>query len=71
MLYKTYGIENDMWNKKRKHIYYLIGNIETKGIIVATYSLKTNKLLIRCDSKHIPATQILISFVKYCENKGE
>lgn len=70
MFFKEYGIENDMWYKKRKHIYYLMG-IDKGECIVATYSLKTKRLLIKCANEHIPPSHILKEFVDYCEKKGE
>lgn len=71
MLYESYSIDNDMWYKKRKHIYYLLGNQGNCGTIIATYSLKTKRLLIKCANEHIPEKYILMQFVKYCEDKGE
>ena len=70
MKYSSYSIDNDMWHKKRKHIYYLLGNINYVGTIIATYSLKTKRLLLRLANEHIPEKQILVQFVKYCEDKG-
>lgn len=66
-----YGIENDMWLKQRKHIYHLTLMDEGCLIIVATYSLKTKILQVKCANKHIPQTHILQEFVTYCENKGD
>ena len=68
MFFKGYAIENDMWYKKREHIYYLMG-IDKGECIVATYSLKTKRLIIKCANELIPPTHILKEFVEYCENK--
>ena len=69
MKYDSYSIDNDMWYKKRKHIYYLMGNIKNCEYIICSYSLKTKQLLIKCANEHIPATDILKQFVEYCESK--
>lgn len=71
MNFTKYGIENDMWYKKREHIYYLMGIDVGAEYIVATYSLKTKRLLIKYANECIPATHILREFVDYCEKKGE
>lgn len=66
-----YTIENDMWYKKRKHIYYLGKLGKGREDLICTYSLKTKHLLIKCANEHIPETYILKQFVEYCEKKGE
>ena len=72
MKYVNYSIDNDMWYKKRKHIYYLLGNDgKTGGCIIASYSLKSKQLLLKCANEHIPESYILKQFVDYCESKGE
>ena len=70
--YESYAIDNDMWYKKRKHIYHLMG-LYNNGhciCIIATYSLKTKRLLIKCANEHIPESKILKQFVEYAERKG-
>lgn len=37
--------------------------------IIATYSLKTKRLLIKGANKHIPESSILKQFVEYAESK--
>ena len=71
MTYESYSVDHDLWYKKRKHIYYLLGNNGNCGTIIATYSLKTKRLLIKCANEHIPPTLVLKDFVIYCEVKGE
>lgn len=71
MKHDSYSLDNDMWYKKRKHIYYLLGNNGNCATIIATYSLKTKRLIIKCANEHIPATHILNQFVEYSESKGE
>ena len=68
--YKSYHIDDDMWYKKREHIYYLLGDTEIGGNIIASYSTKTKRLLIKCADDHIPEAYILRQFVEYCENKS-
>ena len=68
--YESYNIDNDMWYKKRKHIYHLIGVDGRCACIIATYSLKTKRLLIKGANKHIPESSILKQFIEYAENKN-
>ena len=71
--YESYQIDNDMWYKKRKHIYHLLGDYNDDGhcvCIIATYSLKTKRLLIKGANEHIPESKILKQFIEYAESKG-
>lgn len=70
--YDSYSIDNDMWYKKRKHIYHLLGNYneENYACVIATYSLKTKRLLIKCANEHIPESGVLKQFIDYAESKG-
>ena len=70
--YESYQIDNDMWYKKRKHIYHLMGIYDGGhcACIIATYSLKTKTLLIKGANEHIPESKILKQFVEYAESKG-
>ena len=69
--YESYNIDNDMWYKKRKHIYHLMGVYDGGrcACIIATYSLKTKRLLIKGANKHIPESSILKQFIEYAESK--
>ena len=69
--YESYNIDNDMWYKKRKHIYHLMGVYDGGrcACIIATYSLKTKRLLIKGANEHIPASNILKQFIEYAESK--
>ena len=69
--YDSYQIDNDMWYKKREHIYHLLGsyNEGRSACTIATYSLKTKRLLIKCANEHIPESRILKQFIEYAENK--
>ena len=69
--YESYQIDNDMWYKKRKHIYHLLGfyNEGRSACIIATYSLKTKRLLIKGANEHIPESSILKQFIEYAESK--
>ena len=71
--YESYQIDNDMWYKKRKHIYHLLGDYNDGqhcACIIATYSLKTKRLLIKCANEYIPDSELLKYFVKRAESKG-
>ena len=69
--YESYQIDNDMWYKKRKHIYHLMGIYDGGhcACIIATYSLKTKRLLIKGANEHIPESKVLKQFIEYAENK--
>ena len=70
--YESYQIDNDMWYKKRKHIYHLLGVYDDGRCtcIIATYSLKTKRLLIKCANEYIPDSELLKYFVKRAESIG-
>ena len=70
--YESYQIDNDMWYKKRNHIYHLLGVYDSGHCccIIAAYSLKTKRLLIKCANEHIPESKILKQFIEYAESKG-
>ena len=71
-IYESYQIDNDMWYKKRTHIYHLLGIYDDGhcACIIATYSLKTKRLLIKCANEYIPESEILKQFIEYAESKG-
>lgn len=70
--YESYQIDNDVWYRKRNHIYYLLGvyNGGNCACIIATYSLRTKRLLIKCANEHIPESKILKQFIENAESKG-
>lgn len=71
MNYVSYFIDKD-FVKHRKHIWFLLGAVENGcAYVVASYSVKTKRLLIKCANEHIPTTKILQDFVSMCEKKGE
>ena len=63
-------IADFMWYKK-KHIYHLlcVYNEGRTACIIATYSLKTKRLLINGANEHIPESSILKQFIEYAESK--
>lgn len=66
--YDKYIIEHD-WIRGSQHLYYLCGYVEKENVCycIASYSIKTDKLLIKCASKHIPNKDILEDFVKHAK----
>lgn len=70
--YIGYQIVDDLWYKGRKHIYHLIGVYDEGhcSCIIATYSLNTKRLLIRCANEHIPESKILKQLIEYAESEG-
>lgn len=71
MIYKEYTIDNDMWLRQRKHIYHLMGNDTNKLICVASYSLKTKRLIVKDAPNSLPPEHILRTFIQQCEGRGE
>ena len=67
--YKGYLIDSDMAYRKRGHIYYLLGDTGQTGEMVASYSLKTGRLILLNAVYHIPPEHILVDFVARCEAK--
>ena len=67
MIYEKYTIESDIIVKNRKHIQHLVGWNGNEGSIIATYSLKTKRLLIKNANEHIPNSQALKEFIDFCE----
>lgn len=65
--YDKYIIENDWILKRGSHLFYLCGYVENEHCVyvIASYSTKTDKLLIKCASEHIPPTNVLQYFVKH------
>lgn len=70
MEYEQYTIEPDLF-KQRKHVYYLGALVKGKNEehIIASYSLKTKRLIIKNANSHIPQTKALKEFVEICERK--
>ena len=58
--YDKYIIEHD-WIRGRQHLYYLCGYVEKENICycIASYSLKTDHLILKCASEHLPNNEIL------------
>lgn len=70
--YIGYQIADDLWYKGRNHIYHLLG-VYDEGhccCIIATYSLKTKRLLIKGANEHIPESKILKQLIEYAESEG-
>lgn len=72
MKYEKYTIEPDIF-KRKKHLYYLGALVKDKNEehIIASYSLKTKRLLIKNANLHIPQSKVLEEFVEICELIGE
>lgn len=70
--YTNFNIDIDIF-KHRKHIYYLEAQVGTTNQwnAIASYSLKTKRLIIKCANDFIPEYNILKEFVEYCEQRGE
>lgn len=66
--YDKYIFEKDII-KHRNHIFYLCGYVEKENCcyVIASYSLKTDHLILKCASEHIPNKDILEDFVKHAK----
>ena len=61
------------WNKSLKSnssydLFFTIGNC---GYRVASYSLKTRRVILICQEIHIPQASVLEKFIEYVKAKGE
>ena len=77
MKYNTLFVDKDFITHK-KHLFYLLGNVECENTIyvIASYSVKTDKMILKDCSNFIPSQQNLIDFMelakkRYKENKDE
>lgn len=66
--FESYSIDKDIWTGK-PHLYYLLGVIGNCADVIASYSLKTKRLIIKGANEHIPTGDILERFVRYAEGK--
>jgi hypothetical protein len=66
MKYDSYILERDIFGHT-KHLFYLCGYVKKENACyrIASYSLKTNKLMIKCASEHLPSQEILQDLIKY------
>lgn len=68
--YDTLYFDRDFITHK-KHLFYLLGNEKEKncGYIIASYSVKTDKIILKDCSNFIPSQQNLIDFVEMAKKK--
>jgi hypothetical protein len=61
------------WSKsfKSKSSYGLFITIGNCGYQVASYSLKTKRIILNCPEIHIPQASVLEKFIEYVSKKGE
>lgn len=66
MKYDSYILERDIFGHT-KHLFYLCGYVKKENACyrIASYSLKTNKLMIKCASEHLPSQEILNDLIEY------
>lgn len=67
--YDKYIFERDIL-RHQKHIFYLCGYVEKENVcyVIASYSFKTDKLLIKCASEHLPNSDVLFEFIEYARS---
>ena len=68
--FESYSVDKDLW-KNRPHLYYLLGVIGNCAYVIASYSLKTKRLIIKRANEHIPEGSVLEQFVRYVEERGQ
>ena len=68
--FESYSVEKDLW-KNKPHLYYLLGVIGNCAYVIASYSLKTKRLIIKGANEHIPESGVLEQFVRYVEERGQ
>lgn len=61
-MYEYLAIESNLY-RQPEGVYYLVGYRENVGEIVATYSIKLDRVMIRNASKFMPTQGQLIGFV--------
>ena len=68
--FESYSVDKDLW-KNKPHLYYLLGRIGNCLYVIASYSLKTKRLIIKGANEHIPESVVLEQFVRYVEERGQ
>lgn len=70
MRYSQFFVERD-FIKQRKHIYYLFGNVEKEncGYVVASYSLKNDRIIIKDIECLEEYAHLLPDFVKIAKER--
>lgn len=68
--YEILTVESDII-KHRPHIFYLCGNIGNQGYIIASYSVKTDRLYLKDVSNFMPTQQHLIDFISIAKKRYE
>lgn len=61
------------WSRsfKSNSSYDLFITIDNCGYRVASYSLKTKRMILICPETHIPQVSVLEKFIAYVKAKGE
>lgn len=70
MKYDALFVDNDFITHK-KHLFYLVANASEENCqyVVASYSVKTDKIIIKDCSNFIPSWQNLTDFVEIAKRK--
>lgn len=63
-----YEYQSGFYRKSVYDLYLTIGNI---GYRVATYSVKTRRVILICPEIHIPQASVIEKFIEYVNKKGE
>ena len=71
--FEKVGTINYDWSKnfKSKSSYDLFITIGNCGYRIASYSLKTKRVILNCPEIHIPQASVIEKFIEYVNKKGE
>ena len=68
--YNSLVVDKDFITNK-KHLFYLMGDVPEEGIlyIIASYSVKTDRIILKDVSNFIPSQEALIQFVELVKKR--
>lgn len=68
--YDFLTVESDFITHK-KHLFYLCGMVNTEncGYVIASYSVKTDRMILKDCSNFVPDTDILKRFVEIAKKR--
>lgn len=70
--YDFVTVESDFITHK-KHLFYLCGTVNTENCeyVIASYSVKTDRMILKDCSNFVPNTDVLERFVEIAKKKYE
>jgi len=67
-MYDNYYVDVDIF-KRRNHIFYLMGEKDQNWFVLASYSVKTDRLILKNASDFIPSNVVLKQFIFKAKTK--